>query len=501
MPSTIVVTTASDSYSHSGTSLRDAIATANTDAAAGTSDTITFSSSLNGDTINLSQGVLELSGAGTGTITVNGGNQITVSGDIMSQDFAVDSGVTAVLTGLTIESGDNYSSNGGGIANAGTLTVNDCTVTENDATSGDGAGIYSTGTLAVNNSTISDNDSLAGSGLYSTGILSVNGSTIAANSNSSYYGTGYGGGIYNSGTATLYSSTVCGSTGYTAEGGGIYNSGTMTVSDSTLSGNAAEPASGPGLGGGIYNSSAAALTLTNTTISGNTAYSSGVGGGVDNAGTLTLLNTIVAGNSATTGPDVDGAVAGSGASSGNLIGDGTDMTGISNGDAYSNQVGTSGSPIDADLGALQNNGGPTDTMALQSGSPAIAAGAAVTTLTAAAGDSDTTIYVGNAAAIASTPGQFYVMVGSEEMEVTSVDLDTNALTVVRGVDGTTAAAQDSGADVILATDQRGAPWQGDLERLCEPDSDADQSRLGNERGRRHRCTCRCRPPTRRATPT
>jgi hypothetical protein len=125
------------------TSLRSALVTANADAAAGTSDTITFNSSLNGDTITLTQGVLTLSGAGSGTITINGGNEITVSGNNLSEVFKVDSGVSAVLTGLTIE--DGSATDGGGINNAGTLTLNNSTITSNAATYG--AGIYNTGTL------------------------------------------------------------------------------------------------------------------------------------------------------------------------------------------------------------------------------------------------------------------------------------------------------------------------------------------------------------------
>ena len=56
----LVVTTNSDAATHTGTSLRDALATANTDAAAGKSDTITFASSLAGQTITLTQGTLSL---------------------------------------------------------------------------------------------------------------------------------------------------------------------------------------------------------------------------------------------------------------------------------------------------------------------------------------------------------------------------------------------------------------------------------------------------------
>ena len=73
------------------------------------------------------------------------------------------------------------------------------------------------------------------------------------------------------------------------------------------------------------------------------------------------------------GPDISGKLS---SGSNNLIGDGTGMTGISNGDANHNQVGTAALPIDPMLGPLANNGGPTQTMALLPGSPALGAGPA-----------------------------------------------------------------------------------------------------------------------------
>jgi hypothetical protein len=72
MLSALVVNNVSDTPVDTETSLREAVAQADTDAAAGTSDTIQFDPSLSGETILLTQGQLELSGAGTGTITIDG---------------------------------------------------------------------------------------------------------------------------------------------------------------------------------------------------------------------------------------------------------------------------------------------------------------------------------------------------------------------------------------------------------------------------------------------
>ena len=146
----------------------------------------------------------------------------------------------------------------------------------------------------------------------------------------------------------------------------------MTVINCTLFGNSASSA-----GGGISNDGV--MVLTNCTISGNSVSgASAIGGGIDNnnqSGNLTLNNTIVAGNIAVSGagdPDICGAV--ESISSSNLIGIGTaDMTGISNGLNH-NHVGTSLSPVNAELAPLANNGGATQTMAIAPGSLALDAG-------------------------------------------------------------------------------------------------------------------------------
>jgi hypothetical protein len=92
-------------------------------------------------------------------------------------------------------------------------------------------------------------------------------------------------------------------------------------------------------------------------------------------GSPVLHNTLIAGNfsgaTGTSGDDVLGALDPS--SDDNLIGNGTLMTGLSNG-VNGNLVGSGASPIDPVLGPLQDNGGPTQTMALGYGSPALNAG-------------------------------------------------------------------------------------------------------------------------------
>ncbi len=176
VPSSIVVTTNSDAVSHTGVSLRDAVAKANTDAVAGNSDTITFNASLTGETITLSQGSLVLSGSG-GTITIDGSvaAPLTISGGGAAQDFVIGAHVTAIIQNLTI-SGGSTSGDGGGIGNMGNLTLNNCIITGN--TAGDaGGGVWSsTSGLGENFASLSpliDQVFFVGDGLTGTGTGAV----------------------------------------------------------------------------------------------------------------------------------------------------------------------------------------------------------------------------------------------------------------------------------------------------------------------------------------
>ena len=126
---------------------------------------------------------------------------------------------------------------------------------------------------------------------------------------------------------------------------------------------------------------AARRAITACTISGNTA--SGNGGGIYvysgqyGSANAALTDTIVAGNTGTGGSasDIGGSGTGSGASgSYNLIG-----TGGSGGlTAADHNLLNIAAPA---LSALANNGGPTQTMALLTGSPAIGAGTAIAGVT------------------------------------------------------------------------------------------------------------------------
>src|SRR5262245_52607758 len=217
VPSTLTVTNNLDSGKGS---LRYEIAHANKNT------TIDFAPSLDGQTITLTSGELDIT---TGlTIQGPGAGQLTISGGKNSRVFEVNAGAPVVLSGLTISGGagvarallvNPYDGDGGGILNLSTLTLSGCVVSGNSV--GEiglnfGGGIYNAGTLALTGCTVSNNYAW-GSNLDTTG--------------------GYGGGIYNAGTLTVSTSTLSGNVAYNGFGGGIYNAGTLTVSTSTFNSN------------------------------------------------------------------------------------------------------------------------------------------------------------------------------------------------------------------------------------------------------------------------
>ncbi len=375
----ITVNTAMDETITNGLcSLREAITNANNDAstypdciAGAETDTITF---VGNYTITLvgsqlpaitSAIIINGNGAANTIIQASDCNPVTLPGGCTPATyriFAVTSTGNLTLDSLTVRNAycdgcgqaGTYGYGGGIFNYEGTVTVTNSTLSGNKAYVG--GGIYNYGTLTVMDSTLSGNSGgfgiSSGGGIYNDGgTLTLTNSTLSGNI------ADQGGGIYNDlGTLTLTNSTLSGnsatSTYYTySEGGGIFNhSGTLTVTNSTLSGNSATSE-----GGGIFNQWGA-LALTNSSISGNSATSRG-GGIISYLGTLNYANTIIANS-----PDGGDCYNDSGiinTSTNNLVEDGSCSASLS------------GDPL---LGPLADNGGPTQTMALLPGSPAIDAG-------------------------------------------------------------------------------------------------------------------------------
>ena len=187
-----------------------------------------------------------------------------------------------------------------------------------------------------------------------------------------------GAGIHtDSATVGIGYSTISANTA-TGDGGGVYSAaGTVVISSSTLTGNSAASE-----GGGVY-TSAGSISLYNSTMTGNTATTSG-GGAYTSAGTLILTNATIAANTAPQGSNIitslgfvspSNTIIANGSGSANCAGTITSGGYNLSNDASCGLTQASDKPgQNPMLGALASNGGQTQTMALQPGSPAINAG-------------------------------------------------------------------------------------------------------------------------------
>ena len=272
---------------------------------------------------------------------------------------------------------------GGGLFNGGTVNATNCTFLSNTVTgsvvgsasgTGEGGGIYNQGTANFVSDTWHGNLAIGGVG-YSDGPYIFPS------------GPGQGGAVFNTGVMLLLNSTLDGNTAaggsfYTsppagAYGGAIYNLGRCDATNDTIYGNAANggegipgsPVSEPGanaFGGGIF-TGGGTMTLAYLTISSNSADGGagttngmGYGGGIYiSEGSLLLLDSIVAENTA--GMDFNFTTG--------TITDGGDN--ISSDDSFPFTAAGSRNNTDPMLGPLGNYGGPTQTMPLLVGSPAI----------------------------------------------------------------------------------------------------------------------------------
>jgi predicted outer membrane repeat protein len=292
--------------------------------------------------------------------------------------LTVPAGEHLALSAITIADGNNTSTNfggelGGGLDNAGTVTITGSTFSGNTARGNGGA--------------IDTGDGNSG-GLGATGSVTVTASTFTGNTANN------GGAIDNAqnggtGSVTVTASTFAGNTA-TSDGGAIATgngSGSVTVTASTFSGNTAH--NGAAINNG-QNGGTGSVTVTASTFSGNTADSlAGDGGAIDNGdvggGSMTVTASTFSGNTATgSGNTIDSGDNGGGGSM-TVAGDvfdgsasapaatchqagGTWTDNGYNAGSDNTCYGTPTAPaIDATpgplgLGTLGSNGGPTDTM-------------------------------------------------------------------------------------------------------------------------------------------
>ena len=237
---TFTVTNAADSGAGS---LRAAIA------GSSSGDTINFAPALDGGTITLMSGELQI--GHDLTIAGPGANNLTVSADNASRVIYISAGMVDI-SGLTVTAGDGAHASDGSTNQGGDIDV------EGTSTS-----------VTLDGMTITDGDSAL-----------------------------FGGGIGFSGaTAQITNSTISGNaaTGF-AVGGGIWqDGGTMTLTNDTIAANTAT-ANGGGIAEATAPSSPESAALLNVTLSGNQATSaSGKGGNIFATSGTTFKNTIIAG--------------------------------------------------------------------------------------------------------------------------------------------------------------------------------------------------------------
>ncbi|HEX5829318.1 MAG TPA: choice-of-anchor Q domain-containing protein [Candidatus Limnocylindrales bacterium] len=173
----------------------------------------------------------------------------------------------------------------------------------------------------------------------------------------------FGGAISNGSSTILVEVTIRSSSAQ--YGGAIHNNGALSIFASTIEGNAASSA-----GGGILNETTAALTVRNTTITANAAPE---GAGVYSSGTATLAHVTIARNTANTGGGGGVKKAGGAMTIANavIVGNTGSQTTGSPGSTGSVVQTSADGVIDT---ALRDNGGPTRTIRLPAGSPALSRG-------------------------------------------------------------------------------------------------------------------------------
>ena len=292
----------------SDTQLQNDVTQANTDNA---NDTITFQ--CGGSAAIKLTSTLTISGS----MTIDGGQAITLDGQGTHQIFNVNlSSGTLTLKSLTLTNGVAI---GNDPFNPGIVT---------------GGAINNTGSGTVNitNSTLTNNS-----------VQNAPGSLDAL----------YGGAIYNAwGIVNIINSTLASnSVGVGGEGGAIENSGTLSITNSTLAYNFTGKG---GEGGALWSNGT--VTITNSTLAYNSA--SRQGGAIVNAATMSSFGSIIADST-------------SGGDCGNYIGINDKGYNLSD-DSSCGFTGTGSLQATNPLlaSALANNGGPTQTIALQQGSPA-----------------------------------------------------------------------------------------------------------------------------------
>ena len=313
-----------------------------------------------GDTIQIAAATYQENLSIPFNLTLNGAKAATtiIDGTNTANVFTVGAGISLTLSNLTIKNGVGYAG-GGGVDNSGTLTVNNSLFYLNTALSG--GAILNTGTATISKTTFSGNSPYffgrsAGCGaIDNRSTMTITTSTFDTNYANNNFTSG--GAICNGGTLTITASTLSNNlssgnnSGY---GGAIFHyAGTLTVTNSTFSGNSATT------GGGAIYSQGGTVQISNSTF-GTNPENIGGGGALGNAGSSVLIQNSIVANSANGGN-----------CAGTITSDGYNLSSDSTCNFSSSGDLNNKNPK---LGPLHKNGGPTQTLALQKGSPALDAG-------------------------------------------------------------------------------------------------------------------------------
>jgi len=258
---------------------------------------------------------LQIGAGGPGPVVIEGAGAASTVIDAQGASprlLLVGSGATVIIRDLTLRGGVEFGSPGGGIDNAGSLTLDHVTVTANRTglfNGGQGGGIYNTGTLNLIDSTVSGNST--GSGLPGLALATISPCLFLPEPGQP---GGDGGGLYNQGgMVTAIGTTFTGNTtgaggdgstrvnppqcssgsnggggGHGGNGGAIFNNdGFVTLRQSAVYGNTTGPGGTGGDGGDAQNAGG----------SGGEGGEGGSGAGLaDNGGLLIVVNTTIAGN-------------------------------------------------------------------------------------------------------------------------------------------------------------------------------------------------------------
>jgi CSLREA domain-containing protein len=349
-------------------------------------------------------GALEIDGAGPGSTIIDGNANDRVIN-------AVD-GTGLTVSGVRITNGKSTGGSGIFSGPTNTLSISDSTLDHNSAPTGSGGALIADTTATLRNVTLTNNDAGAGAGIWAMGDLTVISSRITHNAATGFAADG-GGIAFHGGTLLLLDSVVSNNTvdanttsgSSLARGGGVWAGGSRTVIDSTtISGNTLTAEwSNTGTAGALE--AGPSTTITNSTISGNSAPSTG---GVEFDGRASVVNTTISDNVTTDASQpggirnhgsgtefVDSTIADNlptnlttigarikllgtilsiGATGTNCWGGGFTLNVVDEGGNVANDAScTFAASADPALAALQDNGGGVQTRLPANGSPALGA--------------------------------------------------------------------------------------------------------------------------------